>query len=367
MLNLGQQQLLRTFVCAPQGAKLSNDVNQIERENSRSRGDLLKVFWSWQSDTPGSTGRHFIKAALQAAISELKSVEEIEEAVRLDLHLDSDRQGVAGSPDLARLILEKIDTSFVIVADVTAVGAITTAAEKATKKLINSNVAIELGYALKALGTQGTLMVMNDFYGGRTDLPFDLQAKAGPILFSLPPDATQEIKSKQKALLKSQLRDALRLCLDEQIKAVAAAREVDREVDVPRISSIDWERLGQRIGQGCKFLRADTQREKDWPTERWSVTGGSSQVCESLLRKAGAMLLKSANVKETVPDFIAQEPDDLVRWLAYLKYRGHHQSTNYYQYQNDDGTTRFGGVLGSIPHLCQSSSVVCEECSAVEL
>jgi len=32
----------------------------------------MKVFWSWQSDTPGKIGRHFVRDALQAAIERLK-------------------------------------------------------------------------------------------------------------------------------------------------------------------------------------------------------------------------------------------------------------------------------------------------------
>ena len=25
----------------------------------------MKIFWSWQSDTPGKTGRHFVRDALK--------------------------------------------------------------------------------------------------------------------------------------------------------------------------------------------------------------------------------------------------------------------------------------------------------------
>lgn len=327
----------------------------------------MKVFWSWQSDTPGGTGRHLIRAALEDAISELKLVEEIEEAVRTDLHLDSDRQGVPGSPDLARVILEKIDAAFVVVADVTAVGAIATDSNKPPKKLVNSNVAIELGYALRALGSQGILMVMNNFYGGRADLPFDLQAKASPMLFNLPPDADSTIKAREKAHLKSQLKTALRLCLEEHAKSVDAAKRVESEPQAPCITSGDWERLGQRLGQSCQFLRADSQKDRDWPTERWRIAGGQSDMCESLLRKAGIMLLRSPKVRATLPDLIAQEPDPLVRWLSYLKHRGHHHISSHYNHVDNDGTGHFGGVIGSIPELAHSSLVVCEECSAFEL
>jgi hypothetical protein len=67
----------------------------------------MKVFWSWQSDTPGKTGRHFVREALEEAIADLKVPPDVQEPTkqprREDLHLDHDRKGVPGSPDLARL------------------------------------------------------------------------------------------------------------------------------------------------------------------------------------------------------------------------------------------------------------------------
>src|ERR1043166_4613519 len=91
----------------------------------------MKIFWSWQSDTPGKTGRHFVRQTLLDAIRDLKQPEDVEEPTERErkdaLHLDQDRQGIPGSPDLFRTILEKID-------------------------------AIELGYALKALSDRNVLM-----------------------------------------------------------------------------------------------------------------------------------------------------------------------------------------------------------------
>src|SRR5262245_52531899 len=126
----------------------------------------MKIFWSWQSDTPGETGRQFVRDCLDDAIAALKLAADVEEPVSREkleaLHVDQDRLGVPGSPDLARTILEKIAKSQVFVADVTAVG------ETPNKKqLINPNVAIELGYALHAIGDVGLLMVMNEHHGNR--------------------------------------------------------------------------------------------------------------------------------------------------------------------------------------------------------
>ena len=56
----------------------------------------MKIFWSWQSDTPGKIGRHFVRDALNAAIEQLKQTLEIEEPTALEarsaMHLDQDRK-----------------------------------------------------------------------------------------------------------------------------------------------------------------------------------------------------------------------------------------------------------------------------------
>jgi hypothetical protein len=137
------------------------------------------------------------------------------------MHLDQDRKGIPGSPDLARLILEKIEQSAVFVADVTSVGITTTQSEGAQpKKVINPNVAIELGYALHALGDRAFLMVMNEHYGSRADLPFDLLSKAGPIIFRLPPDADRNTVTAASRQLTARLAEALELCIGQQIERV---------------------------------------------------------------------------------------------------------------------------------------------------
>lgn len=143
----------------------------------------MKVFWAWQSDTPRKIGRFFVRDVLNAAIKQLRDdlevVEPTEREVRDALDLDHDRKGVPGSPDLARTILEKIEAAAVFVADVTPVGVVSRGDkdrddERPPKKLINSNVAIELGYALSIHGDRFLLMVMNSHYGTRADLPFDV-------------------------------------------------------------------------------------------------------------------------------------------------------------------------------------------------
>lgn len=177
----------------------------------------MKIFWSWQSDTPGKTGRHFIRQALLDAITELKEVEDVEEpnerTNKDDLHLDHDRQGVAGSPELVRTIFGKIDASAVFVADITPVSVIPAknvgGEEIKGKRNMNPNVAIELGYAMRTLGDD-FLMVLNTFYGDRQFIPFDLAGRGGAIMFCLPPDADSKTIKAESVTLKGQFVTALR-------------------------------------------------------------------------------------------------------------------------------------------------------------
>ena len=124
----------------------------------------MKFFWSWQSDTPGDTGRYFVRDALRAAIEQLRQPEDVEEptsaAHREALELTSDRQGVTGSPPLAATIKRKIDESEVFIADITPVSKVPGRRGVKQKRNMNINVGIELGYAIRAhgvgAGTAGT-------------------------------------------------------------------------------------------------------------------------------------------------------------------------------------------------------------------
>ncbi len=57
-------------------------------------------------------------------------------------------------------------------------------------------------------------MVMNEFYGNRETLPFDLRHKAGPILYRLAENVdSRELKQTKKTLV-ADLKTALRSCLE---------------------------------------------------------------------------------------------------------------------------------------------------------
>jgi hypothetical protein len=158
----------------------------------------MKIFWSWQSDTPEQIGKYLVRDALKLAINRLKQAEDIDEPTRDDLHLDQDTQGVTGSPDLVPTIFGKIEKSEVIVADVTIVGK-----TDEDKRLINSNVAIELGYGLHACTDARVILIFNKHYGSYEHLPFDLRHKGGAVVFDLLPEADR----KQIAAVRASLAD----------------------------------------------------------------------------------------------------------------------------------------------------------------
>lgn len=208
----------------------------------------MKVFWSWQSDTPGKIGRHFVKKTLEIAIKELQAEIEVDEPNR-ELHLDHDRKGVPGSPDLANTIFEKIRATLIFVADITPVSKTPDG-----KSVINPNVAIELGYALAHIGEHGLLMVLNSYYGDRESLPFDLKHKAGPIIFSLWPDASKNEIQKEQRKLSGVLKDAIRHCVSLLKKETKESQHIEiRSIKTPATYFEDGEVLEERGQNGDTF------------------------------------------------------------------------------------------------------------------
>lgn len=167
------------------------------------------IFFSWQSDTLPNIGRGFIKDALEEACKSLASDMAIDEAVRGDLSVDSDTQGVAGTPPIVETIFRKISEASVFVADMTFVS------KRARHPVSNPNVLIEYGYALKSLTHERVLCVMNTALGECSEktLPFNLRHVRWPIRYHLPENATTEAKREEKKKLVTGFVRALRLSL----------------------------------------------------------------------------------------------------------------------------------------------------------
>lgn len=110
-----------------------------------------RVFYSWQSDSPGNTNRNFILQALEIAIADIHK----DPTTDVDPVIDRDTLGLAGSPDFSHSIFEKIDAASVFVCDVSIIDLST------ARSTPSPNVLVELGYAIKALGWNRIIIVMN--------------------------------------------------------------------------------------------------------------------------------------------------------------------------------------------------------------
>jgi hypothetical protein len=167
------------------------------------------VFYSWQSDTPSNANRYFIRSALDAAVGKVSATAAVEEAPRVD----SGMEGVAGSPEVATVMFEKIRDSGVVVGDVSLVGTIKRH-DGSSKRTPNPNVLLELGYAAATLGWGRVIGVMNGHFGSAFDLPFDLRNRRFPIRYSLHP----ENPSDRDAALSGMTND-----LESALQAVVAS------------------------------------------------------------------------------------------------------------------------------------------------
>jgi len=189
----------------------------------------LKIFYSWQMDHPSQIGRNFIRRALDEAILRLAA-----EGVALEV--DSDTQGVPGTPPVSDTILAKIRDCDLFLADVTFV------AQANDKRLPNPNVMAECGYALRDKGTRRMLLVMNTAFGPPDQLPFDLRHLRHPAQYEAPkgmPDGPRRAA-----------RERLGVQLGEYI--LAAARDAQNEItrsDRERRAALQaawWQAVQQR-------------------------------------------------------------------------------------------------------------------------
>ena len=180
------------------------------------------IFYSWQSDLPETRG--VIGWALERAVRDLNRADTLEEACRVDQGTD----GVAGWPDIASAILNKIEQCEVFVADLTPINSL----HPGSRLTPNPNVMLELGYALATgMGRTRIVCVVNEAYvpqGDLKELPFDVRGSR-PLVFRLADPESRGVergredpaRSEARRHLAAKLQDAVRVCLD----AIEAERE----------------------------------------------------------------------------------------------------------------------------------------------
>ena len=161
---------------------------------------MHKVFFSWQSDTEPTAGLLFVREALAQAIQRLS----------LDLELDEATRNQPGSQILFETIRQKIESCAIFVPDLTFIGQ----SLDGKKKLPNSNVLIEYGYALASLSEERILPVMNLHFGGIDQLPFDLRHRSIKVSYRLSPDSTEAERAEALTDLTRQFEIELRLIFE---------------------------------------------------------------------------------------------------------------------------------------------------------
>src|SRR5690349_11799286 len=142
--------------------------------------ESIKIFYSWQSWTPRVRNQEFIEESLSQAIKQIK------QATGLPIVIDSDTRGLPGIPAIAESIFKKIEDCDIFFADITPVlEDPTRVSEKDKHKTPNPNVILELGYAIRCLGWERIILVMNKAYGEPDELPFDFRHRRWPIAYKL--------------------------------------------------------------------------------------------------------------------------------------------------------------------------------------
>jgi hypothetical protein len=169
----------------------------------------MLVFYSWQSDLPNATNRAFIDKALERAAQAMRK--DIELAI--EPVIDRDTVGLPGAPDIGKAIFDKIDRCDVFVADVSIVRR-----SEGSRPTPNPNVLVELGYALKSLGHERILLVINSAFGGPELLPFDLRQKRA-LSYQL------ESESDDKANIRKEFATRLEAALRAFVPLVSAAAD----------------------------------------------------------------------------------------------------------------------------------------------
>jgi hypothetical protein len=164
----------------------------------------ITVFYAWQSDTPQRFNRYLIRMALEVAARRINE----DTTLDVELHIDSDTQGVPGQPPITDTILKKIAECDVFAPDLTFV-----ALTDDGKFVPNPNVMVEYGYALCAKSHAAMLAMMNTAFGPPENLPFDMGHLRHPIQYYASSTAKNAERRAARKTLAGRIEEALRLTI----------------------------------------------------------------------------------------------------------------------------------------------------------
>ena len=182
---------------------LLENIDKIEKimQKELSIRSNFTIFYSWQSDSNAKYNRNFIEKCLSNAINK------INEAIDYTLILDKNTKGESGSPDIVNVILNKIDMAIGFVADITPI------VRFKEKYLSNSNVMLELGYALSSLSDERVILICNTSICRLNDLPFDLGLKR-IVSYEYDEESDSNKAKEQKEKLENILYEAIKAIIN---------------------------------------------------------------------------------------------------------------------------------------------------------
>lgn len=247
------------------------------------------IFYAWQSDRPSALCRHFIAKALEAA------AQRVGEQHGVQIRVDSDTQGVPGTPPVSETILQKIDACDVFLADLTFV-----AETPGGKVSPNPNVLIEYGYALKAKGPRKVLLVMNTAFGAPEQLPFDLRHLRFPIRYG----AAEGIGDGDRRRTRAGLAEDLSLALETLLVAAGRGRASDWPDEALALMA-EFRTQRAMMGSGVVVTRPRAVIDV---LPLAAKTGG--RLDRAAVRTARPLMAPS-------PTFLVEESTSLGQWLSH--------------------------------------------------
>ena len=128
------------------------------------------LFFSWQSDT-----RRHEREIIERAINE--ATQYLEHEYGYKILVDHSNLGDSGMPNITQTILRKIDNCDLFLCDLTPVHRFVKDVEggrQIVKQLPNSNVLVELGYAMSALGVEYIIPLAHRGDWLEIEMPFDI-------------------------------------------------------------------------------------------------------------------------------------------------------------------------------------------------
>jgi len=210
-----------------------------------------KIFYSWQSWLQRASTRGLIHEALEAACDDCRA--NLSEAQRPEI--DHDTRGVPGAPDIAQTIFGKIDSCDAFVADVSLIRFGDAESARATP---NPNVLIELGYAIKTLGWERILLVMNLHFGPPEALPFDLKTRL-VVPYQVDPGTTAETMLAEQKRLQAALKAELISILGSTTSRANHNAEVVKNLQLVKMEATQMVSHAEELNQTI-FARPLSQR-----------------------------------------------------------------------------------------------------------